>query len=92
MGAGFVASFVVTPIDRIKVVMQAMSSANGPAGAGVGMKSALGRGLGSAGGGTGLTPAYSNSWACATGLVAEHGLWQGLFTGLGATLVREIPG
>lgn len=77
MGSGLVASFVVTPVERIKVVMQAAVSS-----ASKGVASGVPRG------GAG----YANAWGCARNLVAEHGMWRGLFAGLGPTLFREVPG
>ncbi|CAN0171239.1 unnamed protein product [Ectocarpus sp. 6 AP-2014] len=77
MGSGLVGSFVVTPVERIKVVMQAALSSSPSASSSVAAR---------AGGG------YANAWGCARGLVAEHGLRGGLYAGLGPTLLREVPG
>ncbi|CAN0265202.1 unnamed protein product [Laminaria digitata] len=88
MGSGLVGSFVVTPVERIKVVMQAaIASAPSPqAAAAASATKAVAGGLTRGGAG------YSNAWGCARGLVAENGLQKGLYAGLGATLLREVPG
>eukprot|EP00752_Nemacystus_decipiens_P011611 g10309.t1 len=78
MGSGLVGSFVVTPVERIKVVMQAAMSSSS--------SSSVVAGVAGSGGG------YANAWGCARGLVAEHGLRRGLYAGLGPTLLREVPG
>lgn len=78
MGSGLVGSFVVTPVERIKVVMQAAVASAYSSPVGLGMPR----------GGAG----YTNAWGCARGLVAEHGVRRGLYAGLGPTLLREVPG
>ncbi|CAB1109297.1 unnamed protein product [Ectocarpus sp. CCAP 1310/34] len=77
MGSGLVGSFVVTPVERIKVVMQAALSSAPSSSSPLAAR---------AGGG------YANAWGCARGLVAERGLRRGLYAGLGPTLLREVPG
>ncbi|CAN0026079.1 unnamed protein product [Ectocarpus fasciculatus] len=77
MGSGLVGSFVVTPVERIKVVMQAALSSAPSSSSSLAAR---------AGGG------YANAWGCARGLVAEHGFRGGLYAGLGPTLLREVPG
>ncbi|CAM9679947.1 unnamed protein product [Ectocarpus sp. 4 AP-2014] len=77
MGSGLVGSFVVTPVERIKVVMQAALSSAPSSPSSLAAR---------AGGG------YANAWGCARGLVAENGLRGGLYAGLGPTLLREVPG
>ncbi|CAN0186324.1 unnamed protein product [Ectocarpus sp. 13 AM-2016] len=77
MGSGLVGSFVVTPVERIKVVMQAALSSAPSSTSSLAAR---------AGGG------YANAWGCARGLVAENGLRGGLYAGLGPTLLREVPG
>lgn len=63
---GFVQSFVRTPIERVKTVMQIRNRA------------------------TTKSP-YSNSVVCAYNLLRKEGLGVGLYTGLQATIVREVP-
>lgn len=63
---GFVQSFVRTPIERVKTVMQIRNRA------------------------TTKSP-YSNSVSCAYGLLRKEGLRVGLYAGLLATIVREVP-
>ena len=63
-GAGFFASFVVTPVERVKVSLQA--SVN-------------------------KSVASLGSFQCAKRLVATEGVFRGLFTGLTATVIREVP-
>lgn len=93
MGSGLVGSFVVTPVERVKVVMQAAiasvpsrSSVPNAAAAAAAATTAV------AGGVTGGGARYSNAWGCARGLVAENGLRKGLYAGLAPTLLREVPG
>ena len=63
---GFVQSFVRTPIERVKTVMQIQNKKNTRA-------------------------PYSNSLVCAYRLLRNDGLRAGLYSGLGATIAREVP-
>lgn len=76
-------AFVVTPIERIKVVMQAAGEVRPPPNLSGAAGNAL-RGGVDAGG-------YPNAWACARGLVAEQGLVRGLYAGFNPTMLREVP-
>ena len=91
MGSGLVGSFVVAPVERIKVVMQAAiasapSPSKGPHAAAAAAAVTVGGGVGRGG------ASYSNAWGCARGLVTENGLRKGLYAGLGPTMLREVPG
>lgn len=84
MGSGFVGAFVVTPVERIKVVMQAIpfqSAHPNPIYQFFSRSSMRGGSRG-----------YANVWRCAKGLVADQGIWKGLYAGLGPTLLRAAPG
>ncbi|CAM9975230.1 unnamed protein product, partial [Hapterophycus canaliculatus] len=84
MGSGFVGSFVVTPVERVKVVMQAALSSSASSSSSS-TSSLLASGVSRRGGG------YANAWGCARGLVSEQGLRRGLFAGLAPTLLRDVP-
>lgn len=93
MGSGLVGSFVVTPVERIKVVMQAaIASAPSPSRLPNAAAAAAAATTAVAGGVSGGGATYSNAWVCARALVEENGLRRGLFAGLGPTLLREVPG
>lgn len=90
VGAGFAGSFVVTPVERVKVVMQAMPTGLRPFSR---LTDSFARGAVRAGAGvTGGGAAYANAWVCAKSLVAEQGLFRGLYAGFSPTLWRHVPG
>lgn len=83
-GAGLVSAFVITPIERIKVMMQAAATtARLPPSVGAQAEGAMSGAAGAV--------RYSNTWSCARGLVEEQGLVRGLYAGLNPTLLREVP-
>lgn len=87
LGSGLVASLIVTPVERIKVVMQAVpfqTPGCNPLAGFFARSSMRGGWRGSRG--------YANVWGCARGLVADQGVWRGLYAGLGPTVMRVAPG
>lgn len=82
--SGVVASFVVTPVERVKCVMQASSGSTVP------MTSQL-QGEESTSSSTSKGVRFSSPLMCLREIVRTDG-WSGLLTrGLGPTLFREVP-
>ena len=82
-GVGVVCAFILSPVELVKVQLQVQGAAQSAAGGGGATAGAVA--------GTAPKPKFRGPVDVLRNLILRHGMRRGLFLGLGATLLRDIP-